>query len=415
MPTAAVTYLRNMTVGLPRAFWLLWVGTLINRIGIFVQPFLTLFLTNERGLTTEEAALIVGLLGFGSLTAHLSGGYLTDRIGRRRTMMLSFFITPVLQMLLFFARDHVTIGVLTFAFGYFIDLYRPAASALIADVVSAGDRVRAFALRYWAINLGASIGLALAGWLAQQNYIYLFVGDAVTTFLFGLVVLLFIPETRPTIEKPEKQPHALRFSLPRIAPGERPAFSFMIVIALLGMCVAAIYDQSGVTMPLAMEARGLNEADYGLAIALNGLIIVLVGLPISQYLQRYSRLAVLALAAVLTGAGFGLNAFATTTAGFALAVAVWTLGELMAAPLGSAIIADISPPSRRGLYQGIFGASYGAAFAIGPIIGGTIFQRLGAEALWTVCFITGGLVALGYLIILRPIYARLTTEAQPAA
>jgi len=412
MLTSTARYLQTMTTGLPRVFWFLWVGTLINRIGIFIQPFLTLFLTNERGLTPSEAALIVGMLGFGSLTAHLSGGYLTDRIGRRRTMMLSFFITPVLQMLLFFARDHVTIGVLTFAFGYFIDLYRPAAAALIADVVPSKDRVRAFALRYWAINLGASIGLALAGWLAQQNYIYLFVGDAVTTFLFGVVVLMFIQETRPTIEKTERQPRALRMALPRIPVSERPAFTFMIVIALLGMFVGAIFAQSGVTMPLAMEARGLNEADYGLALALNGVIIVLVGLPISQYLERYSRLFVLAMAAIVTGVGFGLNAFATTTAGFAFAVAIWTLGELMAAPVGSAIIADISPPSRRGLYQGIFGSSFGAAFAVGPIIGGAIFQRLGAEALWTVCFITGVLVALGYLILLRPIYARLTTDGQ---
>ncbi|MCA9911349.1 MAG: MFS transporter, partial [Anaerolineae bacterium] len=335
---------------------------------------------------------------------------LTDRIGRRRTMMLSFFITPVLQMLLFFARDHVVIGALTFAFGYFIDLYRPAAAALIADVVPSKDRVRAFALRYWAINLGASIGLSLAGWLAQHNYIYLFVGDAVTTFLFGLVVLRFIPETRPMIEKAAQQARSLRLALPRIATAERPAFTFMILMALLGMGVGAIFVQSSVTMPLAMEARGLSESDYGLAVALNGVIIVLVGLPISQYVQRYSRLVVLAMAAVLTGVGFGLNAFATTTAGFAFAVAIWTLGELMAAPVGTAIVADISPVARRGLYQGIFGSSFGAAYAIGPIIGGAIFQRLGAETLWTVCFVIGVLAALGYLIVLRPIYARLTTE-----
>ncbi|MCA9910591.1 MAG: MFS transporter [Anaerolineae bacterium] len=412
MLTSTVRYLRTMTTGLPRVFWFLWVGTLINRIGIFIQPFLTLFLTNERGLTPSEAALIVGMLGFGSLTAHLSGGYLTDRIGRRRTMMLSFFITPVLQMLLFFAQDHATIAVLTFAFGFFIDLYRPAASALIADVVPPNDRVRAFALRYWAINLGASIGLALAGWLARQNYIYLFIGDALTTFLFGLVVLAFIPETRPVIETAVRATRS-RLTLPTIPPGERRVFTFILMMSALGIGVGALFVQSAVTLPLAMKARGLSEADYGLAASVNGIFIVLVGLPISQYLGRYSRLFVLALAAICTGVGFALNAFATTTAAFAFAVVIWTLGELMAAPVGTAIIADISPIARRGLYQGIFGASFGAAFAVGPVIGGAVFQRYGPDALWGLCLVVGVVAAAAYQFVMRPLYERIVADGLP--
>ncbi len=412
MSSAALLYLRNLTAGLPNVFWFLWLGTLINRIGIFVQPFLTLFLTTERGLSIEEATLIVGLLGFGSLVAQLSGGYLTDRIGRRRTMMFSFFVTPVLQMLLFFAQDHAAIAALTFAFGFFIDLYRPAASALIADVVPPDDRVRAFALRYWAINLGASIGLALAGWLARQNYIYLFIGDALTTFLFGLVVLAFIPETRPTIEKAVRASRS-RLALPTIPPAERRVFVFILMMSMLGIGVGALFAQSGVTLPLAMTARGLSAADYGLAASVNGIVIVLVGLPISQYLRRYSRLFVLALAAICTGVGFALNAFATTTAAFAFAVVIWTLGELMAAPVGTAIIADISPIARRGLYQGIFGASFGAAYAVGPIIGGAVFQRYGPNALWGLCLVVGVLAAAAYQFVMRPLYARIVADGLP--
>jgi hypothetical protein len=33
--------------------------------------------------------------------------------------------------------------------------------------------------------------------MARYNYLLLFIGDALTTFIFGLIVLARVPETRP--------------------------------------------------------------------------------------------------------------------------------------------------------------------------------------------------------------------------
>ena len=40
----------RLTSDLPPAYWLLWLGTLINRLGGFVIPFLTLYLTGQRDI-----------------------------------------------------------------------------------------------------------------------------------------------------------------------------------------------------------------------------------------------------------------------------------------------------------------------------------------------------------------------------
>ena len=45
--------------GMPRPFWFLWGGTIVNRLGGFVIPFLTLYLTGPRGLPVSQAALMV--------------------------------------------------------------------------------------------------------------------------------------------------------------------------------------------------------------------------------------------------------------------------------------------------------------------------------------------------------------------
>src|SRR4051794_38438176 len=72
--------------GLPPAFWALWSGTLVNRLGSFVLPFLSLYLTRARGYSVGEAGAVLTAFGFGAALSQPLGGTLADRIGRRRTM-----------------------------------------------------------------------------------------------------------------------------------------------------------------------------------------------------------------------------------------------------------------------------------------------------------------------------------------
>ena len=62
-----------LTVGLPSTYWYLWFGILINRLGSFVIPFLTLYLTSQRGISVSQAALTVSLFGAGSFAANSLG------------------------------------------------------------------------------------------------------------------------------------------------------------------------------------------------------------------------------------------------------------------------------------------------------------------------------------------------------
>ncbi|MDX6684202.1 MAG: hypothetical protein QOF86_330 [Baekduia sp.] len=73
--------LRTWAGGLPATFWTLWVGTLINRIGSFVTPFLGLYLTTERGLSVAAAGGLVAATGAGSVLSQPLGGALADRVG----------------------------------------------------------------------------------------------------------------------------------------------------------------------------------------------------------------------------------------------------------------------------------------------------------------------------------------------
>jgi MFS family permease len=293
------------------------------------------------------------------------------------------------------ARSVPLIAVSTIILGFFTDLYRPAVSAAITDLVPSSDRPRAFGYLYWAINIGAAIAPVAAGFLARTNYLLLFVGDALTTLAFGLIVLWGVRETRPAeLEGRLSQPVGERLRALRAEP---------VLLAFTGLALVfgTIYAQAHVTLPVAMSSNGLTPTQYGLAIALNGALIVVLGLPASNAAPRWPRFGALAIAALLLGIGFGLPAVVTTFAGYGLSVGIWTLGEIIAATVAPSVVADLAPIDKRGLYQGVFGAAWGLAFLTGPVLGGWIYQTRGATVLWGTCLLAGVLLFAGYLALGR--------------
>ncbi len=382
----------TLTADLPPTYWFLWLGILINRLGSFVIPFLTLYLTSQRGVSVSQAALTVSLYGAGSFVAQLTGGELADRLGRRPVLLMSLFIAPVAMIALGFGRALPMIAFLTLVLGFFTDLYRPALGAAVADLVPPAARIRAFGYQNWAVNLGFSLAPILAGFMAHYNYFLLFIGDALTTFIFGLIVLARMPETRPA-----EAGHAAHISFKeRLNQVRREPL--LLIFSGLALFIGVIYMQGYVTLPLDMQAHGLSSADFGMAIALNGILIVALSIQVSNAASNWPRFRAMAVAALFLGTGFGLNMFGRDLLPFYfLTVAVWTLGEITASAVAPAIIADLSPVELRGLYQGIFGSAWGLAFFVGPVLGGWVDEHIGSTALWLGCFVLGCMLALGFL------------------
>ena len=178
---------------LPGPVWILCAGSFVNRFGSFVAVFLILYL-REKGYSIAEAGFIVSLYGAGNVVAAAVGGLVADRLGRRNAIAISMFSSAATLLALSQADEIVLIGALTVLAGLTGEMYRPASAALLADLVPAGQRLPAFALNRLAINLGFAAGPATAGLLADYSFTYLFVGDALTSLVFGALALAALPE-----------------------------------------------------------------------------------------------------------------------------------------------------------------------------------------------------------------------------
>ena len=371
---------------LPSAAWILFLGVFLNKFGSFVVPFLTLFLTRQ-AYSMGDAGLAIGAYGTGHFLASGLGGHLADTFGRRKTIVLSMFSAAITMMLLSQARSFPVILLLTALAGLAGELYRPASSALLADLVPAGQRVTAFSAYRMAFNAGWAFGPATAGFLAEGGYFWLFVGDAITSVLFGLVALFALPRGLRSQQAESKWMEALQVL--------RRDRKFHQVLAA-SFAIALVFFQISSTYGLFVVQLGFSAVTYGAIISLNGVLVVFCELPISTITRRFPARRVIGLGYALVGLGFALNAFAHTVPALIVAMIVVTFGEMLTIPVSVAYVADLAPPHMRGRYMGAFGLTWALGLTVGPSLGMALFHY-GPAVLWLSCGALG-LAAAGIIL-----------------
>lgn len=396
--------LASTVSGLPRQFWWLWAGTLVNRAGAFVLPFLAFYLTDELGFSPSFVGLVLAAYGLGSVVASLAGGVLADRLGRRPVLLMSQLATAANLVALGLVTEPALVLVLVTLFGLTSNSSRPAFAAMMADIVAPADRVRAFSLNYWAINLGFAVAPALAGLLASSGYLTLFVVDAVTTLVFAVLIFLRVPESRPDHVSSGAHGGGMGAVL-----RDRVFMSFVA----LSFGTGVVFMQHMSALPVQMRDDGLSPAQYGTVISLNGALIVLVTVPMSRWLARFPRSRVMAVSSLIFGLGFGATTWAATPGEYAATVALWTVGEVIGAAVGPAIVADLSPAALRGRYQGVFGFSFAISSLVAPLAGGWTYDTFGGPAVWLGCAVLSFATAAGHLMV-GPARARRLAELRAA-
>ncbi|MCX4800733.1 MFS transporter [Streptomyces sp. NBC_01214] len=392
---------RESVSGLPRAFWWLWTSTLVNRLGAFVVTFMTLYLTLDRGYSASFAGLVVALHGLGGVLSSLVAGVMTDRLGRRPTMLAAQASTAFSVALLGFMEHPAAIAAVALLVGMTSNASRPAVAAMMADIVRPEDRVRAFALNYWALNLGFAISAMAAGLIAEYSYLAGFLGEAALTLVCAVLVFVKLPESRP--DRPARAGGA------SATIGEEPAIGlgtvlrdgrFMGVVGL-SFLISLIFTQGSVGLPVAMGSAGFSPRDYGLVVAVNGLLIVLLQIPVTAFIERRDPQKLLVVSALLAGYGFALTAFAGPLWAYALTVCVWTLAEIVNSPTQMGLVVRLSPVHGRGRYQGVYNLSWAVAALVAPLMAGFLIDRYGADWLWGATAVLGTVAAAGYWLLMR--------------
>ncbi|WP_261665370.1 MFS transporter [Deinococcus sp. Marseille-Q6407] len=381
----------------PPAFWVVWVGTLINRIGEFVVPLLGFYLSAERGLSLGQVGLILSAMGIGRFVSEPLGGALSDRFGTAVTMRLSLAGGGLMLLLLAQARSFGSLFAGVLAFALFQSLYKPAVSSAVAGLTQGEQRTRAYNLLYWAVNVGASVAPVLGGWLAGFSFRLVFWLDAAAMFIYALLLTLRFPNRRPERRLGGPGQAGRRGLLPR----DRLLWQFCLATLLYSLTY-----QGYKLLALVFAQAGYSPAQYGQVVAVNGVLVVLLGLPLGHLIARDNHPRWQPIGAALLGLGFLGHAFATTLPAHMLAVVVWTVGEIVAYSISKTVVSELGRPEQRGRYIGLVGSMSGLAGLLAPLLGAALLERAGAAPMWYVLSGLGFASAGLYVLLESRIQAR---------
>jgi len=397
-------YLRGLDPRLPRPVWIMEAGGLVNAFGNGITfPFLVIYLHNVRGFSLVTAGLVLAAGNAIGLLAGPISGPIIDRIGGRVTlagalvlMAIGYGSYPLVD-----EPWHAFAAALVGGIGN--GFFWPSQSTLLAALTPRPRRHAAFAMQRVSRNLGIGLGGVAGGLIATTSdptsFTILFLVDAVT--FFGFVgALAFVPE--PTLTDPEEH-----------APGAAGYLDvlrhrvFVAFVALNVLFVASGYAVFELLPVFAKNEAGVSERAIGVIFLVNTLVIVLAQLPVSKLLEGRRRMVALAVMngiwalawLVVLATGAYMEALLAAVL-FAVAAAVFGVGETLQGPTQGALVADLAPDRLRGRYMAVSTTSWQLGFVIGPAVGGFVLE---AEplALWPLAAGVCLVAALGSLALER--------------
>lgn len=369
---------RDSFSGLRREVWYLSLVLLINRTGAMVIPFLTIYLTSQKGFSLIDAGLIVGSFGFGSAAGSYIGGWITDRFGFYQVQQLTLIGSGLMFWVLGHQEGFWPISIGIFFLSLVTDAFRPANQAALAFYSNPANRARAYGLLRLAVNLGFSMGPIIGGALiAGLGYEYLFVVNGWSCIFAAIAFRLLLPPGRLVTEEAAETENLH-------GPSAYANRSFLAFVFFLMLGAIAFMQFFG-TLPVYLKDHlGYSELEVGLLITINGLLIVAVEMPIMHITGKHFKpLPLITVGYLLLAVGYLLLQGAAVAVLFSVGfIILITFGEMLSMPFSSTYTADIAPVSRRGQYMGLLSMSWAGAFIIAPSLGMYWAQTFGFTALW---------------------------------
>ena len=374
--------LRQSLRTFPRAFWILTGATFVNKFGVFVVPFLTIFVT-RKGFSAAEAGLAAGAYPVGSFGAAMLGGWLADRIGRNATMAFASLGGAACMLCLSQAEALEWLVMFSFLTGLVNESGNSAGNALVQDMIPAEHRMNAFTVMRFATNLGWSFGPGVAGLIAKHSFFWLFAGDAATSLVFGLVALWFLPRGSLTPRERTGWPVALRHIFTNRA---------FLALAAAQIFLAFDFRQITTSFALHLERSGHSLDFYGAIQMLNGIMVCTLELALLTLTRGGSTRGLLALGYVVLGSSYLILLAGSGQVHFFAVMAVFTIGEMFAFARQPAYVASLAHDEMRGRYHGFLSLAWCIGSSSSAALG-MRFYDVHPDATWCLCAVFGLMAA----------------------
>ena len=383
--------MRPATVKIPKTVWVLgFVSMFMDISSEIIHALLPLFLTATLGISVAMVGLMDGVAEATASITKVFSGYLSDRMGKRKPLILIGYGLGALSKPVFaLAGTAPVIMGARFADRIGKGLRGAPRDALVADVTPPERRGGAFGLRQSIDTLGAFLGplIAIAAMAAFANDMRAVFWLAVIPAGIAVVLVLVGVEDakRPADKGKARVP--VRFADLRRLPR-----TFWVLVAIGAVFTLARFSEA--FLILKANAEGLPLALTPLVLVAMNAVYMLAAYPLGSLSDRVSAKAMFIGGLVALVAADLSLALLPGIAGTFVGIALW--GVHMAATQGlfAKLVADRSPPELRGSAYGVFNLATGLSLLAASVIAGVVWDAIGPSA----TFLTGAAFAFAALV-----------------
>ena len=362
----------------------------------------------------REAGIDLAAVGLAYLCENVTRGALapmfgaiSDRIGRRPLLLASYMATGVVLPCFLLVGGPASLIVWSLALGAAGAVSIPVSSALLLDLAPPERRQSVLAVNYTAISVAYTLAVVPAGYVAQHSYPLL---AALSACGYVLIVLLYVFgfKTVPPPGRSREAPNLFHEMKNLFADAVFLRFASVAFAFPLGMGMIVAVS------PLFGASHGLGEGYIGLVLGRNSILVALLAVPVAARIEKSGPFRWLGAAAILVSAAFGLYALVPdAAAGLLAGTVVFSFAELVFSSAVPSAIAAISPPARRGAYQGGWSLVSSLSMGSALFLSGLLHDFIGWTGTWLAAAALLG-IAAGVLLLSRRYFLRVSALRQNA-
>ncbi|WP_456277931.1 MDR family MFS transporter [Bacillus sp. AK128] len=379
---------------MPKSLKLLLVGMVINVVGSsFLWPLNAIYIHDVLGKSLTMAGIVLMLNSASGVIGNLIGGYLFDRFGGYRSILIGVSTTMAAGVGLVWNHSwpwYVGFLILT---GFGSGMVFPSMYAMAGAVWPEGGR-KPFNAMYVAQNVGVAVGAALGGLVASVSFQLTFTANALMYGVFFLLATLTYHRIR--VEKIEQR---------SILDGgkmikNRAKFTSLLILCVGFLLCWVAHVQWQTNIASYTQSLNISLNQYSLLWTVNGALIVLAQPVISTVIRFVAKTlkAQIIIGIVIYMISFIVVANSSYFTGFLVAMIILTLGEMFVWPAIPTVANQLAPKGREGFYQGVVNSTATGGRMLGPVLGGVMVDVYNINALFVL------LIALLFISIFTTLF-----------
>lgn len=376
----------------PQTFWIANVMELFERWAWYgMYGVFGIYLTDPiskggLGLSDIQRGNITGVVPFILYLLPIFTGALSDRVGYKKTLIAAYSILIGGYLAMGHAGGYFTIFLAFFGVAIGAAMFKPVISATISHTTDERTGSIGFGIFYAMVNVGGFVGPAVAGYLRNIEWVYVFYMAMGAITINLILVSIFFKE--PDKGAVESKSIGQVFKEIVLVFSDVKFVLFLVILA--GFWTA--FNQIFLTLPLFLRDwvdtsvvwswfgatenyEAGKEFNPEWIINIDAGAIIVLQIFISAIVMKFRPVSTIVSGILISGIGIGMLFIDNTMPVVVISVVIFAIGEMVCSPKSTEYIGSLAPKDRKALYMGYSFIPVALGNLAGGLLSGILYNE----------------------------------------